>query len=312
MEFFKKISRIDFMGRRWYAISVSTTLFILSLILLVVRGLNLGVDFTGGTVIEIGYEHSVDLTVVRTTLSQGGYDDAMVQNFGTTHDVLIRLAPRPGITSAILSEQILGVLRQNATDNKVEVRRVEFVGPQVGGELKEAGGLALLFSTLAILVYVAFRFEYRMAVGAIVAMFHDPVMILGFFSATAIEFDLTVLAALLAIIGYSLNDTVVVFDRIRENFHILRKGTPDEIINRSVNETLSRTLMTSFATLLVVVAMFLWGGRVLHGFSLALLIGIFVGTYSSIFVAAPVALALGLDRQALLPPKKEDEIDRRP
>jgi len=312
MEFFKKISKIDFMGKRWYAIGVSTALLVLSLVILVVRGLNLGVDFTGGTVIEVGYEQSVDLTTVRAALNQGGYEDAMVQNFGTTHDVLIRLALRPGVTSAALSEQLLGVLRQGSANNRVEVRRVEFVGPQVGGELKEAGGLALLFSTLAILVYVALRFEHRMAVGAIVAMFHDPIMILGFFSATGIEFDLTVLAALLAIIGYSLNDTVVVFDRIRENFRILRKGTPDEITNLSVNETLSRTLMTSFATLLVVVAMFLWGGSVLHGFSLALLIGIFVGTYSSIFVAAPVALALGLSRQALLPPKQEEETNRRP
>ncbi|CAK0751518.1 Sec translocon accessory complex subunit SecF [Gammaproteobacteria bacterium] len=312
MEFFKKISKINFMNKRWYAIGISSVLFILSLVLLIVLGLNLGVDFTGGTVIEVGYEHPVEITTVRAVLGQGGYNDAMVQNFGTTHDVLIRLAPRPGVTSAVLSDQVLEVLRRGSADNQVAMRRVEFVGPQVGGELKEAGALALLFSTLAILVYIALRFEYRMAVGAIVAMFHDPVMILGFFAVSGIEFDLTVLAALLAIIGYSLNDTVVVFDRIRENFQKLRKGTtPEEIINLSVNETLSRTLMTSFATLLVVVAMFLWGGHVLHGFSLALLIGIFVGTYSSIFVAAPVALAMGLNRQTLLPPKKE-EADLRP
>jgi len=307
VEFFKTVSKVDFMGVRWTAISASAFLFVLSLVVLVLQGLNLGVDFTGGTVIEVGYEHPVDLSSVRTSLGQGGYTDAMVQNFGTTHDVLIRLSPRPGMSTAELSEKVLGVLRQSSSENRVEMRRVEFVGPQVGGELKEAGGLAMLFSTLAILVYVAFRFEYRMAVGAIVAMFHDPVMILGFFAASGIEFDLTVLAALLAIIGYSLNDTVVVFDRIRENFGKLRKDTPQEVINRSVNETLSRTLMTSFATLLVVIAMFLWGGNVLHGFSLALIIGIFVGTYSSIFVAAPVALALGLNRQVLLPPKKEEE-----
>ncbi len=312
MEFFKKISSIDFMGVRWYAIGVSGLLFTLSLVMLVARGLNLGVDFTGGTVIEVGYERSIDLTAVRKTLDHGGYGEAMVQNFGTTRDVLIRIAPRPGLTNAMLSDRILGILRDDAGDNRVNMRRIEFVGPQVGEELKEAGGMALIFSTLAILVYVALRFEYRMALGAIVAMFHDPIIILGLFAGTYIEFDLTVLAALLAIIGYSLNDTVVVFDRIRENFRKLRKNTPEEIINRSVNETLSRTLMTSFATLLVVVAMYLWGGSVLHGFSLALLVGIFVGTYSSIFIAAPVALSLGLDRQALMPPKKDEEIDARP
>ena len=312
MELFKKVTSVDFMGVRWYAIGVSATLFILSLVMLIARGLNLGVDFTGGTVIEVGYERPVELTAIRAALSHGGYSEAMVQNFGTTHDVLIRLAPRPELTNAMLSNQVLTLLRQDAGNNPVDMRRVEFVGPQVGEELKEAGGMALIFATLAILVYVALRFEYRMALGAIVAMFHDPIIILGIFAATAIEFDLTVLAALLAIIGYSLNDTVVVFDRIRENFRKLRKGTPEEVVNRSVNETLSRTLMTSFATLLVVVAMFLWGGSVLHGFSLALIIGIFVGTYSSIFIAAPVALSLGLDRQALMPPKKDEGVDSRP
>jgi len=312
MEFFKTTSKIDFMGIRWYAVGVSGVLAVLSLIMMVFPGLNLGLDFTGGTVIEVSYERPVELTTVRTILSQGGYGDAMIQNFGTTRDVLIRLSPRPELTNAALSEQLVKLLRTGSIDNRVEIRRVEFVGPQVGAELKEAGGLAMIFSTLGILVYIAFRFEYRMALGAIIAMLHDPLLILGVFAAFAIEFDLTVLAAILAIIGYSLNDTVVVFDRIRENFIKLRKETPEEIINRSVNETLSRTLMTSFATMLVLISMFLWGGPVLHGFSLALLIGIFVGTYSSIFVAAPVALTLGLNRQALLPPKKDDEVERRP
>lgn len=312
MELFKTTSKIDFMGIRRYAIGLSSVASVLSLVLMFSPGLNLGLDFTGGTVIEVGYEHPVDLTSVRTILGQGGYGDAMIQNFGTTRDVLIRLAPRPEITNVALSEQLVKLLRTGSTDNPVEVRRVEFVGPQVGEELKEAGGLAMIFSSLAILVYVAFRFEYRMALGAIIAMLHDPLMTLGIFSAFSIEFDLTVLAALLAIIGYSLNDTVVVFDRIRENFSKLRKETSEEVINRSVNETLSRTLMTSFSTVLVLISMFLWGGQILHGFSLALLIGILVGTYSSIFVAAPVALALGLNRQALLPPKKEDEAIRRP
>lgn len=312
MEFFKKVTTFDFMGKRWYAITGSLILFILSLILLISPGLNLGVDFTGGTVIELSYVQPVEVTTVRNLLTQGGYSDAVVQNFGTTRDVLIRLAPRADMTSLELSEKVLAVLRSEGNNNQVEIRRVEFVGPQVGSELQEAGLLSLLFSSLGILIYVALRFEYRMAVGAIIAMLHDPLLILGVFAIWGIEFDLTVVAALLAIMGYSLNDTVVVFDRIRENFSKMRKGTPEEIINRSVNETLSRTLMTSFSTILVLIAMFLWGGQVLHAFALALLIGIFVGTYSSIFIAAPVALAMGLNRQALLPPKKEEEHDWRP
>lgn len=261
MEFFKKVTNFDFMGKRQYAITGSLMLFALSLILLIVPGLNLGVDFTGGTVIEVNYAQPVELNTVRTLLIQSGYTDAVVQNFGTTRDILIRLAPRADVTSQVLREQLLGVLRSGVNNNPVEIRRVEFIGPQVGAELQEAGLLSLLFSSLGILIYVALRFEYRMAVGAIIAMLHDPLLILGVFAAWGIEFDLTVVAALLAIMGYSLNDTVVVFDRIRENFSKMRKGTPEEIINRSVNETLSRTLMTSFSTILVLIAMFLWGDR---------------------------------------------------
>jgi len=311
MEFFKKVSNFDFMGKRWYAITGSLVLFVFSIISLIFPGLNLGVDFTGGTVIELSYTQPVELGAVRNILSHGGYSDAVVQNFGTTRDILIRVAPRADMTSVALSEKILEVLRAGINNNQVEIRRVEFVGPQVGSELQEAGLLSLLFASLGILIYVALRFEYRMAIGAIIAMLHDPLLILGVFALGGIEFDLTVVAALLAIMGYSLNDTVVVFDRIRENFSRVRKGTPEEIINRSVNETLSRTLMTSFSTILVLIAMFLWGGQVLHAFSLALLIGIFIGTYSSIFIAAPVALAMGLSRQALLPPKREEN-DWRP
>lgn len=311
MEFFKKTTNIDFMGKRRYAVGGSLLLFFISILLLIILGLNFGVDFTGGSVIEVNYQNPIDLTQVRAILNNGGYSDAIVQNFGTTRDILIRLAPHPNVNNKELSDQVLEILRKGSIDNEVKVRRVEFVGPQVGEELKEAGLFSLIFSSLGILLYVAMRFEYRMAVGAIIAMLHDPILIIGVFAAIGIEFDLTGVAALLAIMGYSLNDTVVVFDRIRENFYKLRKGTPEEIVNLSINETLSRTLMTSFSTILMLVAMLIWGGQVLYAFSLALLIGIFVGTYSSIFIAAPVALAMGLNRQTLLPPKKE-EIDQRP
>ncbi len=306
MEFFKKITQIDFMGLRHYTIPASVVLFILSLSLIIVRGLNLGVDFTGGTVIEVAYEQPTDLSAVRSQLGSGKFEDAQVQHFGTSQDVLIRLAPREGLSSAVVSEQVLEVLRQGGKV-KVALRRVEFVGSQVGGELVEAGGMALLFATFGILVYVAIRFEYRMAVGAIVAMFHDPILVLGWFSLFQVEFDLTVLAAILAVIGYSLNDTVVVFDRIRETFRKLRRVSPPEVVNTAVNETLSRTIMTSVATFLAVIAMFLWGGKVLYGFSLALMVGIVVGTYSSIFIASPVALVLGLNRETLMPPRKDEE-----
>jgi len=264
--------------------------------------LNPGIDFTGGTLIEVGYSAPAELSRVRSALEQAGFGEAIVQHFGTAQDVLIRLAPREGLKAAELSSEVLKTLQ---TTGEVSMRRVEFVGPQVGDELAEDGGLAVLFSLFAILIYVALRFEYRFSVGAVAALVHDVILTLGIFSLLQIEFDLTVLAAILAVIGYSLNDTIVVFDRIRENFRKLRKGTPVEVINFSLNQTLSRTLMTSVTTLIVLLALFFLGGEIIHGFALALIIGVVVGTYSSIYVASSTTLALGISKEDLMPPQKE-------
>ncbi|KAF0283736.1 protein-export membrane protein SecF [Spiribacter roseus] len=269
-----------------------------------VRGLNLGLDFTGGTLVEVGYPEAVELTEVREVLAEDGYDDAVVQTFGTARDILIRLAPDAGQGDA-LSNAVLETLR---TDNPAaELRRVEFVGPQVGDELAEKGGLALLYALGGILLYVAFRFEYRFAIGAVAAVVHDVVVTLGIFAAIGMTFDLTVLAALLAVIGYSLNDTIVVFDRIRENFLRIRKGTAESIANRSINQMLPRTLVTSLTTLLVLFALALFGGELIRGFAVTLIVGVLVGTYSSIYVASAAALALGVSKEDLVPPPKEGE-----
>ncbi|AUB79353.1 protein-export membrane protein SecF [Spiribacter roseus] len=269
-----------------------------------VRGLNLGLDFTGGTLVEVGYPEAVELAEVREVLAEDGYDDAVVQTFGTARDILIRLAPDAGQGDA-LSNAVLETLR---TDNPAaELRRVEFVGPQVGDELAEKGGLALLYALGGILLYVAFRFEYRFAIGAVAAVVHDVVVTLGIFAAIGMTFDLTVLAALLAVIGYSLNDTIVVFDRIRENFLRIRKGTAESIANRSINQMLPRTLVTSLTTLLVLFALALFGGELIRGFAVTLIVGVLVGTYSSIYVASAAALALGVSKEDLVPPPKEGE-----
>ena len=310
MEFFKPGTKIDFMGHRKPAVILSILLIVISIGSIVVNKFNFGIDFTGGTLIEVGYPEAVDLGEVRAALA-GDFADAQVLHFGSARDVLIRLAPRPDESSAALSERVLRILRQGQAG--VEMRRVEFVGPQVGEELTEKGGLAILYALIGILIYVALRFEYRFAVGAIAATLHDIIVVLGVFSLFRLEFDLTVVAAVLAVIGYSLNDTIVVFDRIRENFRRMRKGTPQEVMNVAINETLSRTIMTSGTTLLVVAAMFYFGGKVIHGFSLALLVGIVVGTFSSIYVASASVLALGLSKADLMPVKKEGaELDERP
>jgi len=312
MQLFKTASTIDFMGKRRLALIFSGVLILASLGSLFTRVLNFGIDFTGGTLIEVGYSQPVELPSVRATLEGAGYADAVVQHFGTARDVLIRLAPREGVSKAELSDQIFRSLQQ-ASESELSLRRVEFVGPQVGDELAEDGGLAMLIALGAILVYVALRFEYRFAVGAVAALMHDVIITLGFFSVLQLEFDLTVLAALLAVIGYSLNDTIVVFDRIRENFRKMRKGAPVDIVNASLNQTLSRTLMTSFTTLLVLFALFFLGGELIHSFATALIVGIFVGTYSSIYIASPAALALGISKADLMPVKKEGaELDARP
>jgi preprotein translocase subunit SecF len=310
MEFFKPGTQIDFMGHRKAAVILSILLIVISIASIAVNKFNFGIDFTGGTLIEVAYPEIADLGAVRSALAED-FADAQVLHFGSARDVLIRIAPRPDESSAVLSERVLEILRKDQAG--VEMRRVEFVGPQVGEELTEKGGLAITYALIGILIYVALRFEYRFAVGAIAATLHDVIIVLGVFSLFRIEFDLTVLAAVLAVIGYSLNDTIVVFDRIRENFRRMRKGTPEQIMNVAINETLSRTIMTSGSTLLVVAAMFYFGGKVIHGFSLALLVGIAVGTFSSIYVASASVLALGLSKADLVPVKKEGvEQDERP
>jgi preprotein translocase subunit SecF len=259
----------------------------------------------------VAYADAAELGGIRDILEEAGYGDAQVQHFGTSRDVLIRIAPRPDTASAKLSEDIMALLKN--ADSTVEKRRVEFVGPQVGEELTEQGGLAVLYALIGILIYVALRFEYRFSLGAVAALIHDVIITLGVFSALQIDFDLTVLAAILAVIGYSLNDTIVVFDRMRENFRKMRKGSPEQIMNASVNQTLSRTLMTSLTTLLVLVALFFLGGEIIHSFALALIVGVFVGTYSSIFVAGASALALGVSKADLVPVEKEGkEADQAP
>lgn len=290
----------------------SGILMVLSIISLSTRGLQMGIDFTGGTLIEVGYQKAADLTVLRNTLDTEGFNDATVQNFGTAKDVLIRLKPHEGVSSADLSTKVLEAINKN-TAEPASVRRVEFVGPQVGDDLAEDGFLALLYSTLGILIYIAWRFEWKFSTGAIIATFHDVVVTLGLFSALGLEFDLTVLAAVLALIGYSLNDTIVVYDRIRENFHLFRNTSTEEIMNISVNVTLSRTIMTSLTVILVLVSLFFLGGEIIHNFSIVLLFGVFFGTYSSIFIASPMALILGVSPEDLMIPVKEGaDIDHRP
>jgi preprotein translocase subunit SecF len=304
MEIFKKATHIDFMGKRKLAIVFSLLLMAVSIGALVTRGLNFGLDFTGGTLIEVGYEQPVDLHEVRAALDKVGFGDAVVQHFGTSKDVLVRLAPRDGEDSEVLGDKVLQVLN-TASEGEVKMRRQEYVGPQVGNELRDDGGLAMIIALAFILVYVMARFEYRFALGSIAALIHDVMITLGFFALFQFEFDLTTMAAVLAVIGYSLNDTIVVFDRIRENFRKMRKDAPRQVINTSINQTLSRTLMTSGTTLLVVFAMFFIGGQLIHSFSLALIVGIMVGTYSSIYVASAVALALKVTSASLMPVQKE-------
>ena len=312
MQILKRGQLIDFMGKRQLAVMISAVFMVIVIGSIFARGLDLGIDFTGGTLIEVGYVEPAELASVREALATAGYGDASVQQFGTPRDVLIRLGTsvEEG-DSARLSNAVFAAL-SDAVDGQVELRRVEFVGPQVGDELTEDGALAVLIALLAILAYVAMRFEWRFAVGAVVALVHDVTITVGLFALLQIEFDLPVLAAVLAVIGYSLNDTIVVFDRIRENFRKMRKGTPVEIINRSLNETLSRTLVTSTTTALVLLALFFLGGEIIHGFAFALLVGVVIGTYSSIYVASTSVLLLGVSKADLMPVKKEGVVDDRP
>jgi len=307
MQIFNKEPSFDFMGKRKLALILSILLVIISIASLATRGLNFGIDFTGGTLIEVGYENSADLSEVRATLESAGYGAAITQHFGSSKDVLIRVPPYEGMTNADLSTGVLNALHGAASSDEIEMRRVEFVGPQVGEELTEKGGLAMIYALFGILIYITLRFEKRFAVGSVAALVHDVVITLGIFSILQLEFDLTTLAAILAVIGYSLNDTIVVFDRIRENFRKMRKGSPVEVSNRSINQMLSRTLVTSLTTLFVLLALFVLGGEIIHSFATALIIGIIVGTYSSVYVASATALALGVSKQDLMPVKKEGE-----
>ncbi|EKD55440.1 MAG: hypothetical protein ACD_60C00007G0004 [uncultured bacterium] len=307
MEFFKQNTTIDFMAQRKWAAVLSIILFTLSIISLLINGLNWGLDFTGGTQIQLSFPNEANLNQIRDSLQQAGFKEAEVKSYGTSKDVLVSLSPKEGA----------GDNEKDATANQViaalpdaKIQQVDFIGPQVGQELATKGALAIVVALLGTMIYIALRFDLRFSVGSTVALIHDPILILGVFSFWHLEFNLIVLAAVLTVIGYSLNDTIVIFDRVRENFRKLRKAAPIEVVNQAINQTLSRTIMTSVLTLIVVFALFFLGGSVLHGFSLALIIGIIVGTYSSIYVAGSLSLALGLTRQNLLPLTKEALDDR--
>ena len=311
MEFFKKTTHIDFLGQRRVAAFISAALILASFALLYIQGLNFGVDFTGGTILELRYDDTVDLEAVRNSLQDSEFRGAIVQYFGAANEILIRLSSREDLDESAIGRNVMQLLEQDG--DSIELRRIEIVGAQVGEELTERGGLALLFALFCILVYVAIRFQTRFSLGAIAALIHDIILTVGFFAVTQMDFDLTVLAAILAVIGYSLNDTIVVFDRIRENFRKMRNSTPIEVCNASINQTMSRTIITGFTTLLVLFALFLLGGETIHGFAVALIVGVIVGTYSSIYVASAVTLSLGVSRQDLMPVEKEGAVlDERP
>ncbi|MGR8948138.1 MAG: protein translocase subunit SecF [Gammaproteobacteria bacterium] len=299
--------KFDFLKFRGAAFIISAVLLAASLFALTSNGLKFGIDFTGGTLIELGYTEAPDLDQIRATLAGSELGDAVVQEFGSPLDILVRLAPTEALADVDISNQVLALLPGS------EMRRIEFVGPQVGEELTEDGGFAMLYALAGILIYVMFRFTLKFSAGAIVALVHDVVIVLGFFALTQMEFDLPVLAAILAVIGYSLNDTIVVFDRIRENFRRMRKGDATTVINASLNQTFSRTIITSLTTLLVLVALFFLGGELIHAFATALIVGVLVGTYSSIYVASTTAILLGVGKADLMPVQKEGaEIDDRP
>ncbi len=311
MQFLPGKLNIDFMSKRKLAMAMSLLLIILSIGSLAKNGLNLGIDFTGGYLIEVSYPGDADIESIRRILGSNDFKNAQVQNFGTSKDVLIRIAPSAGTNKATLSDEILIMLRQGS-EQSVDMRRVEYVGPQVGDELRDQGGLAMLVALFFILIYVSMRFQLKSAASAILALVHDVIITIGIFSILQMDFDLSVLAAILAIIGYSLNDTVVVLDRVRETFRSVRKNSPYNIINISINQTLSRTLMTSLTTLLVLFALFFLGGEVIHGFAAALIIGVFIGTYSSVYIASSALLAMDINKQDFLIQTKEEVVDDQP
>lgn len=309
MALFANMPTINFMAGRRVAVAVSTVVIVLSLSSLLLRGLSLGIDFEGGLLLEVGYDGTADLAEIRLALAENGFETPQVQNFGTASDALIRLPPQEDLDGGVTRDRVITILSER--DPSVELRRIEFVGPQVGEDLTEQGGLAMLIALILIFIYVMLRFRWKFAAGTVSALAHDVIIVFGFFSIFGFGFDLAVLAAVLATIGYSLNDTIVVFDRIRENFRIMRRGSAEEIINASINQMLGRTIITSMTTLLVLLSLYFLGGEAVAGFALALIVGVLVGTYSSIYVASAAALALDVSPVDLLPPKRE-EVDEMP
>lgn len=299
-----KLSNIDYMSQRWKALVFSGVLIAITLVSLVMQGVKLGLDFTGGTLVEVGFAENVEIARIRSALAEAGFESVSAQHFGTARDVLLRIPLEGATVDANLSNRVFDALSQ-VQAARPDLRRVEFVGPQVGDELAEDGGLAVIYSLIGILIYVALRFEWRFSLGAVAATLHDAIVVVGVFSVFQIDFDLNVLASVLTVIGYSLNDTIVVFDRVRENFRKKRKGSVIEIMNQSVNETMSRTIITAGTVFLVVVALYLFGGEILRGFSLALIVGVISGTYSTIYIASNAAIILGVSRADLMPIKKE-------
>ena len=302
---------INFMSKRKLALVFSLLLIVISIGSLIVNGLNLGIDFTGGYLIEVGYQNDVNLDKVRDTLADAEFKDVQVQNFGSSKDIIVRIAPRADINKATIGDNVLSILK-TTSQQEVIMRRIEFVGPQVGDELRDDGGIALLVALGGILVYISLRFQLKSAVGAILALIHDVVITIGAFSLLQLEFDLTVLASILAVIGYSLNDTVVVLDRIRETFRSIRKTSAEDVLNISINQTLARTLVTSLTTLLVLSALFIFGGEIIHGFAFALIIGVIIGTYSSIYIASSTLMLMHIHKQDFLVVAKEEFVDDAP
>jgi preprotein translocase subunit SecF len=332
MQLLNKKTHIDFLALRKPALMLSIALILISIVALATRGLNFGIDFTGGTLVEVGFSEAVEVDTVRTALNEAGINDAIVQHFGTAKDVMIRLPATESDNAAGISVEIMHTLRaasgealaaniegqdtvqQCLSDGqtaacKVQMRRVEFVGPQVGDELANQGGLAMIYALIGILIYVTFRFKWQFSVGAVIALVHDVIITLGVFAVFQFNFSLSVLAAILAVIGYSLNDTIVVYDRIRENFRKMRKGDRFDVINAAINDTLPRTILTSLTTLFVVLTLLIFGGEALRGFSIALMVGVIVGTYSSIFIASPAVLMLGIQREDMLEAEKIESDD---
>ncbi len=305
MRFFSRVPNINFMAQRRTGLVLSAVLTVGVVLLLAVRGLNFGIDFTGGVLVEVNYPQSIELDQVRAALGKAGYEKAVVQYFGTSQDVLIRLPPAGDDSSAAVSTAILDALGSEVAG--IDLRRVEFVGPQVGEELTEKGGLAMLFAFLGIMAYIAFRFEWKFSVGCVAALIHDVVVTLGVLSIFQVEFDLTTLGAILALIGYSNNETVVIYDRVRENLLGQRRAAVEDVVNLSINQTLLRSIITHLTTLLTMFALFFLGGPSVHSFSVTLIVGVLVATYSSIYISTGIAILLGVKREDLLPPKDDLE-----